>query len=310
MSKFDRLLMLLNMVRSRPGIGAAELASQAGVSQRTIYRDILTLASQYPIVSDQGYHVLPTAYLRTLNLTRQEYETLRLALSGPAMQRPDLRLLTRSLLAKIDTVVDEKFRQGLRRASSFDPFHSYETSDNRLSTIYNALESAISDLQVITIFPEDGPPKGFNAHPCQLVYRNNSWLLVGYLPSRQEYEIFAVSSIKKTVITNQNFQPREDFQLKDILSSRWGMSGGEEGVVKIRFMGQAAKSVRNQRHHPKAELTHVSAKELIYKISVQGMDEIAGWVLQFGNEAEVLAPRSLRNIVGQKVKSMAELYPD
>src|SRR5574341_105624 len=105
MSKFERLHLILNLIRSRPGIGARELASEANVSQRTIYRDILALAGQYPVLYDKGYRVLPTAFLKTLNFTKSEYTVLQTALSCPALKRPDLKIVARSLKAKIDTVV-------------------------------------------------------------------------------------------------------------------------------------------------------------------------------------------------------------
>src|SRR4030067_463706 len=107
MSKFDRLLLVLNLIRSRPGIQADELAAETGVSQRSIYRDILSLAAQYPIVSNKGYRMLPTAHIKTLNLTPVEYSVFQLLLScHAAIERADLRIAARSLKAKIDTIVN------------------------------------------------------------------------------------------------------------------------------------------------------------------------------------------------------------
>ena len=91
MSKFERLHLILNLIRTKPGIKSAELAQETGVSQRTIYRDILALAAQYPVLYNNGYRLLPTAYLKTLNLTRPEYSVLQVAFSCPALKRPDLR---------------------------------------------------------------------------------------------------------------------------------------------------------------------------------------------------------------------------
>jgi predicted DNA-binding transcriptional regulator YafY len=113
MLKFERLLLILNLIRSRPGIKSAELARETGMSQRTIYRDILNVASQYPVLYDNGYRLLPTAYLKTMNLTQSEYSLLQTALSCPALQRPDLKSRARTLKGKIDTVVDPAVRKSV-----------------------------------------------------------------------------------------------------------------------------------------------------------------------------------------------------
>lgn len=64
MSKTDRLLFILNLIRSRRNLKARDLAKECEVSERTIYRDIMDLSSaNIPIYFDDGYKFLTDAFL-------------------------------------------------------------------------------------------------------------------------------------------------------------------------------------------------------------------------------------------------------
>ncbi|RME19381.1 MAG: HTH domain-containing protein, partial [Candidatus Zixiibacteriota bacterium] len=44
MPKSDRLLYILNLLRTRRNLNAARLAEECGVTERSIYRDIISLS--------------------------------------------------------------------------------------------------------------------------------------------------------------------------------------------------------------------------------------------------------------------------
>jgi predicted DNA-binding transcriptional regulator YafY len=54
-SKYDRLLYILNLLRSRNNSRASDLAEESEASERTIYRDVIDLSSaNIPIYFDDG----------------------------------------------------------------------------------------------------------------------------------------------------------------------------------------------------------------------------------------------------------------
>ena len=56
MSKYDRLIHVLNLLRSRKSLKAGNIARECEVSERTVYRDILALSSaNVPVYFDDGY---------------------------------------------------------------------------------------------------------------------------------------------------------------------------------------------------------------------------------------------------------------
>jgi|GEM_PF-6304180 len=143
------------------------------MSQRTIYRDILNLASQYPVLYDNGYRMLPTAYLKTMNLTQSEYDLMQMALSCPALLRPDLRARVRTLKGKIDTVVDPV----VRKSVSLVNHNCIGTLPEkpvkaRLQKTFAALEKAIEQKRIVELIRSDGQDSSkTQLYPYALVYR-------------------------------------------------------------------------------------------------------------------------------------------
>ncbi|MFH0930314.1 MAG: HTH domain-containing protein, partial [Candidatus Zixiibacteriota bacterium] len=81
MGKADRLLLILNLIRSRRNLRAKDLALECGVSERTIFRDINAISSaNIPIYFENGYKFLTDAFLPPLNFSLDEYLVLYLGL--------------------------------------------------------------------------------------------------------------------------------------------------------------------------------------------------------------------------------------
>jgi len=88
MAKYDRLLYVLNVLRSRRTMNAARLAQECGVTERSIYRDIISLSeANVPIYYDNGYKLASDNFLPPLNFNLEEYSCLRLALESSPLVR-------------------------------------------------------------------------------------------------------------------------------------------------------------------------------------------------------------------------------
>lgn len=118
MTRAARLLALLQALRARrrPATAAA-LAAELGVSARTIYRDIATLAAEGAPISGEagvGYVLAPGLFLPPLMFDAEETEALLLGLAT-VRQRGDATLerAARQALAKIAAVLPPEARAGL-----------------------------------------------------------------------------------------------------------------------------------------------------------------------------------------------------
>ncbi|GGH20520.1 HTH domain-containing protein [Cribrihabitans marinus] len=106
MRRTDRLVDILRILRDGQTCRADEIAERLGVSVRTIYRDMDTLAaSGLPVRGTRGagYVLIEATTLPPLTLTGPELDALNLALAivGEAAD-PDLKAAAQSLADKID----------------------------------------------------------------------------------------------------------------------------------------------------------------------------------------------------------------
>jgi predicted DNA-binding transcriptional regulator YafY len=303
--------LILNLIRSRPGIKVWELAQESGVSQRTIYRDVTALGAEYAVYHSDGYRLLPTAYLKTLNLTQPEYRVVQMISSCPALKRPDLRSAARSLKAKLDTVTDPRLRKVescCRHLFCNDGFGT-KANSKKLEVICPILEKAIEHGRVVRL--SLGRSKSIQSEivfPYALVYYSYGWYLVGYCPTLRDFEAFGLNPVRRVSISNKTFSRDKDFSLPDFLDSRWGIKGGEETKVKVRFSGEAAREVLETKHHPRESILKIGKQEIIYTLTVKGTEGILRWILGFGPQAEVLSPHSLREQMRDCSERQAILY--
>ena len=103
MTKAKRFLYLINLIKSHQKLRSKELAEKCGVSERTVFRDINSLASaRIPIYYDKGSKFLGGAFLPTLNLTEEELSVLQFAFEfSPLKSEPSLYHLTKRINAKL-----------------------------------------------------------------------------------------------------------------------------------------------------------------------------------------------------------------
>ena len=119
MSRSERLLALLQLLRGhRYAITGAELASQLGISLRTLYRDIATLQAQGAHIEGEpgiGYVLRPGFMLPPLMFSEEELDALVLG-SRWVVAHGDgsLSASASSALAKIEAVLPADYRQQLQ----------------------------------------------------------------------------------------------------------------------------------------------------------------------------------------------------
>ena len=106
MTKSERLLALMDALRlKRQPVTAAQLAAEQGVSERTIYRDVLALQTLGALIDGEagiGYIMRPGFFLPPLSFSAEELEAIVLGARWVEAQ-PDAALsdAAKSAIAKI-----------------------------------------------------------------------------------------------------------------------------------------------------------------------------------------------------------------
>ncbi len=310
MSKYDRLLYILNLLRSRKNLNARMLAEECGVTERSIYRDILALSeANIPIYYDRGYKLASDLFLPPLNFDMDEYNCLRLALESTPLAKTDkYAKLVKQIRAKVDAGLSESVKQ----QKKFTPLTTYinitTTFDDEYDNgheIYGVIEDAISSWKCLEI-EYDSIKSGITrrvVEPYFIIFRGKAFYFVAYCRLRKEFRTFRLDRIVDLKKTEESFNPREDIKPESYFEGSWEVFNGEPVDVIVQFTGAAAKVILSNTHHPDELVEVTDEGKVIYRITTRGLEEIQRWILGFGGEAEVLEPAELRDnfrAIGEK----------
>lgn len=191
MSKSDRLLLILNLLRSRRNLKAPNLAKECEVSERTIFRDIQALSqARVPVYFEDGYKLLTDAFLPPLNLTIDELLTIYLGLSSVPVQSIEcLRKLAKQALAKLESSISEKTKADYERAREQITVHQEKKrSPQGMAIIFELLKQAISSEKKIKLdYVSEHLSNMTEVVPKSLLCKNGKWYLIGLIEKKTRY---------------------------------------------------------------------------------------------------------------------------
>lgn len=215
MAKADKLLYLISLINSNHDLTAKKLAQECGVSERTIFRDINSLASaNLPIYYDHGYKFLEGTFLPTLNLTDEEFSTLQFAFEfSPIKADHTLQRSAKNILGKLET---SKKRSPLDELARSEQVNQELTSSphetSKFSLMFKLLNLAIDQKRAIRIKCRKGGSRldEFLIEPYALVSKNGEWLVLCYCWHCRKIVLHDVSRIRSVSLTTQTFKSRID----------------------------------------------------------------------------------------------------
>lgn len=219
MSRSARLLDLIQALRRRrrPATAAA-LATELGVSERTIYRDIATLCGQgAPIEGEAGvgYVLRPGFLLPPLMFDDDEIEALVLGLRWVAQRADDpLEAAATNALAKISAVLPPELRDRtgdagvLAGAGAAMAAGSVDLADLR-STIRTERKLRISYTD------REGSWSERTIWPIALAYFDKALIVVAWCETRRDFRHFRTDRIVDAVPTGQRYPRRRRVLLRE-----------------------------------------------------------------------------------------------
>lgn len=214
MRRADRLMTLIRLLRGGTMHKAGDLARATGVSLRTIYRDMETLAaSGVPIEGERGigYRVTAAITLPPLNLTNDELEALHVGLAAIGQaEDPDLSRAARSLAAKLDAVLPED-RPARHSALAVYPFADAARGFQHLPRIRQAIRA-----QQKLELTHDGHSR--TVRPLALDYWGRLWTVVVWCEKARGFDELRVDRISALRVLPSLFVEEEGKRLYDYRS--------------------------------------------------------------------------------------------
>ncbi|MEO0677407.1 MAG: WYL domain-containing protein [Pseudomonadota bacterium] len=215
MARSDRLIDLIGILKDGRLHRAEDIAPRLGVSLRTVYRDMNTLAaSGLPVEGTRGigYRITAAITLPPLNLTKVELEALHIGLTAVGEGADDeLSGAAQSLSAKIDAALPED----RRAAPSGFGFAIYPFADAAYGFQHMPpLRAAIRARQKVEIVL-DGKRI---VRPLQLDYWGRVWTCMAWCERSKDFETFRVDEIEALRVLPAIFTEEEGKRLEDFLS--------------------------------------------------------------------------------------------
>lgn len=220
MRRADRLFQIVEHLRRKPVVTAAELSESLEVSVRTIYRDMDDLsASGIPLRAEAGMgYALEKGYdLPPLMFTQGELEALEIAARLLATWTdPELKAAAESALAKIGDVLPHTLK---RNRSSIPVYAPDFFIDNRFFAPMPDIRRALREQRKIRVDyrKENGEESQRTLRPLAIIYWGRSWTLVGWCEWRDDFRHFRLDRIAGWTVLDDVFDAEVGKTYQDFL---------------------------------------------------------------------------------------------
>ena len=219
MSRAERLLELMQCLRRhRYPVSGAILASELGISVRTLYRDIAALQVQGARIDGEpgvGYVLRPGFMLPPLMFSEDEIEALVLGSRWVADRADDpLGQAARNALAKIAAVLPTELRNALDASALFvGPGAVIAAGDQALVSIRHAIRSE-SKLR-IRYRDLQGRASDRVIWPFALGFFDQVRIVAAWCERRQGYRHFRTDRIADLTVLGSRYPRRRQALLKE-----------------------------------------------------------------------------------------------
>ena len=299
--KIDRLIGILSILLQQEKVTAPYLADKFEVSRRTINRDIEAICQAgIPIVTTQG----AGGGISIMDGYRMDRTLLSSA---------DMRAILAGLRS-LDSVSGTKQYQQLMDKLSAGNASVLTRNDHiliDLSSWYKTtlapkiqlIQEAIDAREMITFtYYAPGGESRREIEPYLLVFQWASWYVWGYCTLREDFRMFKLNRMLELENTKIRSKDREipPFSLDNekIFPPQISVKAVFAPEMKWRLIEEyGVDSFKVQ-----------ADGRLLFQAGFMDENSIFGWLLSFGDKAELLEPEPLRVKFMEMVRSIAQIY--
>jgi proteasome accessory factor B len=132
--------------------------------------------------------------------------------------------------------------------------------------------------------------------------------VLGFSDLHKSVRTFKLSRIKELETTDKCFVGGDKFNLADYLGRAWSMiPEGRIYNVKLRFLPKVAENVTEVQWHSTQQVARNPDGSATVEFRVDGLGEITWWILGYGDQVQVLAPKALRTRVAEIAQNIIKL---
>ncbi|MCU0692196.1 MAG: WYL domain-containing protein, partial [Polyangiaceae bacterium] len=145
--------------------------------------------------------------------------------------------------------------------------------------------------------------------PYRVFNLRGTWYLAAYDRQHAAVRDFALHRIRKLEMLDERYRIDPAFDFRRYMADAFSIEkGGKVVKVAVRFAPRQARWIRECKWHATASVQDRLDGGCVLRMQVAGLGEVKRWIMQFGAEAEVLSPASLRREVAAEMRAAARQY--
>jgi len=295
MLRSERLIKLLTLLHTQPGMEAAALARACGISERTLQRDLDALtAAGFLVYFDHGYRLAAPALLAPITLTVDEALALRLAAQAATTRAG-------SDAARALSVATHKLQQALATRPPESPPErqlalALPVQDPRTETLLKTLGAAIAEGRSVKLTYVPAARRGQRSRrvdPYRLLSSPAGWSMLAYCHDRRRILRIPVAHVQEASMTRHRFRPVAPRLLERHLHP--GPTDPSD-AHRVRLACRPPLAQALKEHPPLGTLMWEDGPQgsAILTLVALRTQDLLPWLLACGDAVEVLGPPALR----------------
>jgi proteasome accessory factor B len=317
--QYARIRRILEMIREggRRGVlpNAVDFCRELEVSRPTVMRDLDFLRDdeRAPIEyvpSEHGYRLTEETWkLPAVELSKKEVFAFSVArrILAPFRGTPlemDLESVFRKIADSLEGTVSVDLESLTEEFTVIG--EDYVRQDPRIWSSVAGLVDRRERLRV-TYQKFDGHTGSYLLEPYHLYAYHGNWYVLARLPERNVLATFALSRIRETEPTGEDFEVPGSFDPREHFRQGFGIVRGEKPFrVRLLFSGNVATYIQERVWHPTQEIVQKRDGSVELRMETAGWKELVRWVLSWQPDCKVLSPKRLRERVEQKMRQGLE----
>lgn len=149
----------------------------------------------------------------------------------------------------------------------------------------------------------DGRESDYHLHPHHLLAYHGNWYLLAHNEEKGRMATFALSRFRNIEETEERFQRAPDFDARAYAREAFGITLGEKPLrVRLLFEPKVTVYIMERDWHPTQSFKQRPDGRVEMRLETSGRKELIRWVLSWMPDVQVLAPKSLKDRIEEKLR--------
>lgn len=309
-AQLARILHVVPQIADGEEHGLRDVAEQIGSDVDTLRRDLYSLVARFDLPAGfvEGVQILLESdrvsarsnhLLRPMRLTISELCALELGLAALRTMRTEdehapLERARERLRAVIAKLPEDPIPDGLYGASLGE-----HGSTRAFAEVRAALRES-RELRLIYRRSGHAEARERTVRPHGLVASNGTLYLIGHDVTADQMRVFRMDRVEDAEAMSERFEPAADVSVDDVMRDGKVLHAPEAPTMRVRYSPRVARWIAEREGRSVG-----TDGTLVLDHPLADVEWAMRHVLQYAGDAEVLAPRALRDALKERLDVIA-----